>query len=65
MFMAFYNQREFTYKDEYERRSLVDMLKDMGFGGLGNERLSWNLRKRIRDRPFNADDEDCDVYKLK
>jgi len=64
MFLAFYNERDFDYKDEFERRKLVDLLKDMGIGGLMNERMKWRQRKRVKDRPFNSQDEACDVYKL-
>ena len=64
MFLAFYNERDFDYKDEFERRKLVDLLKNMGIGGLMNERMKWRLRKRVKDRPFNSQDENCDVYKL-
>ena len=64
MFLAFYNEREFDYTTEYDRKNLIELLKQMGVGGLRDERMSWHLRKRIKDRPFNSEDEECDVYKL-
>ena len=64
MFLSFYNEREFDYTTEYDRKNLIELLKQMGVGGLRDERLSWHLRKRIKDRPFNSEDEECDVYKL-
>ena len=64
MFLAFYNEREFDYTTEYDRKTLVEYLKQMGVGGLLNERVKWHMRKRIKDRPFDSEGEECDVYKL-
>jgi hypothetical protein len=64
MFLSFYNERDFDYTTEYDRKGIIELLKQMGIGGLGNERMAWHFRKRIKDRPFNSEGEECDTYKL-
>jgi hypothetical protein len=64
MFIAFYNMRDFTYEEQRDRQTLVEALRQMGIGGLLDERRKWRRRRRNLDSPFNADGEECETWQL-
>ena len=62
MFMAFWNYRDapsFDLDLEFKLDIKKDLRKLMDFG-LSGVKIKWPLRRRLTDRPFDKDGEECD-----
>ena len=62
MFMSFWNYRDapsFDIDLEFKLDIKKDLRKLMDFG-LSGVKIKWPLRRRLTDRPFDKDGEECD-----
>jgi hypothetical protein len=62
MFTSFWNYKEFSGFDinlEFKFDLAKELREIMNFN-LDGVPLKWSLRRRLTDRPFNKDDEECE-----